>query len=194
MAVTAAQVKALRDKTGVGMMACKAALEEAGSDLDQAMGLLRKKGIAVAEKRAGRATNEGAVESYIHAGSRLGVLVEVNCETDFVGKTDDFKQLARHVAMQVAASNPLVVQRDELDQEQIEREMEIYRTQARNAKKPDHIVEKIATGKLEKYYKDVCLLEQPFVRDPDKTVQDLITDSIAKLGENITVRRFALKV
>jgi elongation factor Ts len=190
MDVPAAQVKALREKTGAGFMDCKKALEEAKGDVDKAIEVLRKKGIATAQKKAGREAREGVIEAYIHPGSRLGVMVEVNCETDFVAKTDQFKTLARDLAMQVAAANPRVVRREDLPAEVIEKELDIYRTQARNEGKPEPVVERIAQGKLEKFYQEVCLLEQSFIRDPNKSVNDLITEYIAKLGENIVVRRF----
>ncbi|MCR4440290.1 MAG: translation elongation factor Ts [bacterium] len=190
MDVPAAQVKALREKTGAGFMDCKKALAETQGDVEKAIEVLRKKGIATAQKKAGREAREGVIESYIHPGSRLGVLLELNCETDFVAKTDQFKTLARDLAMQVAAANPRVVRREELPAEVIEKELEIYRTQARNEGKPEQVVERIAQGKLEKFYQEVCLLEQSFIRDPNKSVNDLITEYIAKLGENIVVRRF----
>ncbi|MBC7186314.1 MAG: translation elongation factor Ts [Calditrichaeota bacterium] len=190
MDVPAAQVKALREKTGAGFMDCKKALEETQGDVDKAIEVLRKKGIATAQKKAGREAREGVIESYIHPGSRLGVMLELNCETDFVAKTDQFKTLARDLAMQVAAANPRVVRREELPAEVIEKELEIYRTQARNEGKPEQVVERIAQGKLEKFYQEVCLLEQSFIKDPNKSVNDLITEYIAKLGENIVVRRF----
>lgn len=190
MDVPAAQVKALREKTGAGFMDCKKALAEANGDVDKAIEVLRKKGIATAQKKAGREAREGVIESYIHPGSRLGVLLEVNCETDFVAKTDQFKTLARDLAMQVAAASPRVVRREDLPAEVIDKELDIYRTQARNEGKPEPVVERIAQGKLEKFYQDVCLLEQSFIRDPNKSVNDLITEYIAKLGENIVVRRF----
>jgi elongation factor Ts len=188
--ITAAMVKELREKTGAGMMDCKNALVEAQGDMDKAGDILRKKGIARASKKASRAANEGIIESYIHPGSKLGVLLEINCETDFVAKTDDFKIFARDIAMQVAASSPVYVGRENVDQEVTDREMVIYREQAQSQGKPEKIIEKIATGKLEKYYSEICLLEQPFVKDPDKTVQNLLTELIAKLGENISIRRF----
>lgn len=188
--ISSEQVKLLREKTGAGMMDCKKALSESDGNLDKAIDYLRKKGAATAEKRADRATNQGLVEAYIHAGGRIGSLVEVNCETDFVAKTDDFKELARHVAMQIAAMNPQYIQREDVSQETINHEMEIYRTQSRNEKKPEPIIEKIATGKLEKYYQDVCLLEQTFIKDSGKTIKDLIIDTTAKTGEKITIRRF----
>jgi elongation factor Ts len=189
--ITATLVKELRDKSGAGMMDCKKALIETGGNLDKAMEILRKKGIAAASKRADRVANEGRIEAYIHPGSKLGVIVEVNCETDFVAKTDDYMVLCRDIAMQIAASAPGYVKRDEVEQTIIDQEIEIYKEQARAQKKPENILEKIALGKLEKFYSEICLLEQPFVKDPDKTVQDLLTEAIAKLGENITIRRFS---
>ena len=189
--ITAAVVKELRDKTGAGMMDCKNALVEAQGDIDKASDILRKKGVARASKKASRIANEGIIESYIHPGSKLGVLLEINCETDFVAKTDDFKTFARDIAMQVAASSPVFVRREDVDQETTDREMVIDREQAQSQGKPENIIEKIATGKLEKYYSEICLLEQPFVKDPDKTVQNLLTELIAKLGENISIRRFS---
>ncbi len=188
--ISSDQVKLLRDKTGAGMMDCKKALAESGGNLDKAIDYLRKKGAATAEKRADRATNQGLVEAYIHAGGRIGALVEVNCETDFVAKTDDFKALARDVAMQIAAMNPQYIQREDVAKDTIEHEMEIYRTQARNEKKPEQIVEKISLGKLEKYFQDVCLLEQTFIKDSGKTIKDLILDTTSKTGEKVTIRRF----
>ena len=189
--ISAALVKELREKTGVGMMDCKNALVEAGGNLDKAIDNLRTKGRAKSEKRAGRSVKEGIVESYIHPGNKLGVLVELSCETDFVAKTDDFKDLAKELAMQIAASNPLVVDREELDNDLINHELEIYKEQARNEKKPDTIVEKIAQGKLEKYYKEVCLLEQVYIKDSSLTVNDLLVDYISKLGENVQISRFS---
>ncbi|MDZ7271641.1 MAG: translation elongation factor Ts [candidate division KSB1 bacterium] len=190
MDVPAAQVKALREKTGAGFMDCKKALEETQGDVDKAIEVLRKKGVATAQKKAGREAREGVIEAYIHPGSRLGVMLELNCETDFVAKTDQFKTLARDLAMQVAAANPRVVRREDLPAEVIDKELEIYRTQARNERKPEQVVERIAQGKLEKFYQEVCLLEQSFIKDPNKTVNDLVTEYIAKLGENIVIRRF----
>jgi elongation factor Ts len=189
--ITAKMVKELREKTGVGMMDCKKALTETNGDFDKAIEELRKKGMSKAEKRAGREAKEGIVQAYIHPGANLGVLVEVNCETDFVANTDDMKDFSKDIAMHIAAANPLVVKRDELDQELIEKEKEIYREQGKNEGKPDHIVEKIAEGRIEKYYKEVVLLEQQFVKDPDKTIQDMVNEKIAKIGENITIKRFA---
>jgi elongation factor Ts len=171
-------------------MECKNALVETDNDIDAAVELLRKKGIASAEKKAGRRTNEGIVDAYIHPGSRLGVLVEINCETDFVAKTEVFKTFVRDMAMQVAATNPRVVTREEFSQEEIEKELEIYRTQAKNEGKPENIVERFAQGKLEKFYQETVLLEQSFIKDPSKNIKELLTEVIAKTGENINIRRF----
>lgn len=190
MAIKAEDVKTLRERTGAGIMDCKKALAEANGDIEKAIEHLRKKGAALAEKKGGRATNEGIIEAYIHPGSRLGVLIELNCETDFVAKTDDFKTLARDLAMQVAAANPTAVSREDMPADFLEREKEIYRTQALNEKKPEHIIDRYVQGKLEKFFQEHVLLEQNFVKDPNKTVKQLITDYIAKLGENITVKRF----
>jgi len=189
-AISSEQVKLLRERTGAGMMDCKKALTESGGDMEKAVDVLRKKGAATAEKRADRATNQGVVEAYIHAGGRIGSIVEVNCETDFVAKTDDFKGLSRDIAMQIAAMNPLYVQREDVPQEVLDRELEIYRTQGRNEKKPENIVERVATGKLEKFYQDVCLLEQTFIKDPGRTIKDLVLEISAKTGEKVTIRRF----
>ncbi len=189
--ITAAMVKELRDKTGAGMMDCKKALQESEGDFDKAIELLRKRGIAKAAKRANREAKEGIVTAYIHPGSKLGVLVEVNCETDFVANTEDLQNFAKNIAMHIAASNPLAIKREDLDQELLNKEKEIYRDQALNSGKPEHIVEKIIEGRIEKYYSEVCLLEQPYVKDPDKSVKELLTEIIAKVGENVTIRRFA---
>jgi len=190
MEITSELVKALRDKTGAGMMDCKKALAESGGDMEKAIDYLRKKGAATAEKRADRATNQGVVESYIHAGGRIGAMVEVNCETDFVAKTDDFKGLAREIAMQIAAMNPLYIARENVPQDVIDHELEIYRTQARNEKKPEQVVERIATGKLDKYFQEVCLMEQTFIRDSGKMIKDLILEVTGRTGEKVTIRRF----
>jgi elongation factor Ts len=190
MEITAENVKILREKTGAGMMDCKKALGETNGDMEKAIDYLRKKGAATAEKRADRATNQGLVEAYIHAGGRIGSMVEVNCETDFVAKTDDFKMLAKEIAMQVAAMNPLYISKEDVTKETIEHELEIYRTQARNEKKPEQVVERIATGKLDKYYQEFCLLEQTYIKDSGKMIKDLILDMMAKTGEKITIRRF----
>ena len=189
MAIKAEDVKVLREKTGAGMMDCRKALEETNGDMEKAVDVLRKRGIASAEKRVGRATNQGVVESYIHTGGRIGSMVELNCETDFVAKTDDFKQLAREIAMQVAAMNPRCISREQVDKSLLEKELEIYRTQAKSENKPEHIADKIAQGKLEKFYQDVCLLEQSYVKDPGKSIKDVITEVIAKTGENISIKR-----
>ncbi len=190
MAVGANLVMELRKKTGAGIMDCKKALQETDGDLEKAVDYLRKKGIATAQKRSGREAKEGVIDSYIHPGNRIGVLVEVNCETDFVANTDDFRQFVKNVAMQVAAANPLVVSREDLSPDVIEKEKEIYREQMKSSGKPDHIIEKIVEGKLEKYYQNVCLMEQGYIRDPEKTIRDLMTEVIAKIGENIVIRRF----
>jgi len=189
--ITAQMVKELRERTKAGMMDCKKALEESQGDMEKAIAWLRQKGLAVAAKRAGRATAEGVVSSYIHAGGKLGVLVEVNCETDFVAKTDQFKEFARDIAMQIAATNPVAIRREDVPEEFVEKEKQILINQAKETGKPDHIIEKIVQGRLEKMYKEVCLLEQPFVKNPDVTIQDLLNELIGKLGENITIRRFA---
>jgi elongation factor Ts len=193
MEVRAESVKDLRDKTGAGFMDCKKALSEAGGDFEQAIRWLREKGLAAAAKKAGRATSEGLIGTYLHAGGRIGVLVEVNCETDFVAKTSEFQALVKDLAMQVAAASPALarfVRREEVSAETIDQEREIYRTQARSTGKPDKVVEKIVDGKIDKFLSDICLLEQPFIRDPEKSVKDVVNETIAKLGENIHVCRF----
>ena len=190
MEVSASMVKDLREKTGAGMMDCKKALSETGGDFQKAVDYLRQKGLATAAKRAGRIASEGRIGSYIHAGGKIGVMVEVNCETDFVAKTDDFQVFAKDVAMHIAASNPSYVRREEVPPEVLEREKEIYRAQARDAKKPEKIMDKIVDGKLEKFYGEACLLEQPFVKDPDITIQDLLNGFIGKVGEKVEIRRF----
>ncbi len=188
--ISAAKVKELRDRTNAGMMDCKKALQECACDMEKAIAWLRQKGLAVAAKRAGRATSEGAIQSYIHAGSKLGVIVEINCETDFVAKTDQFIQFTKDVAMHIAASNPVCIKREDVPQDILEKEREIYKNQAIDAGKPEHIAEKMVTGRIEKFYKEICLLEQPFVKNPDISIQDLLNDLIAKMGENISIRRF----
>ncbi len=188
--ISAKAVKELRENTGAGMMDCKKALEATKGDVSKALEHLRKAGIAKAEKKSGRSTMEGIVDYYIHQGAKLGVLVEINCETDFVARTDQFRQFTKDVAMHIAASNPLAVSRDEISRETIEKEKEIFAELTRKEGKPDHIIEKIVEGRLEKFYADSALLEQHFVKDPDKTVQDVLTDTIAKLGENISIKRF----
>ena len=191
MTVTADQVRELRERTGAGMMECKKALQESGGDFEKAVDLLRKSGIAKAEKRSGRAAAEGVVESYIHPGNRVGVLIEVNCETDFVARTDEFMALVRDVAMQVAAAGADYVHREEVPADRLEREREIYAAQLREQGKPEAMIGKIVDGKLDKFYSEVCLLEQPFIKDDKKTVGELITEASSKTGENIVVRRFA---
>ena len=190
MPITADQVKQLRELTGAGMMECKKALAEAGGDLDKAVDALRKSGASKAERREGRAASEGLVDAYIHPGNRVGVLIEVNCETDFVARTADFQTLVKDLAMHIAASDPRFVEREEVTEKVLAEEREIYRQQARATGKPDAVIEKIVAGKMEKYYQEFCLLEQPFVRDPNMSVRDVIHGVIAKTGENIRVRRF----
>ncbi|MDA8018374.1 MAG: translation elongation factor Ts [Thermoanaerobaculia bacterium] len=190
MKITAQMVKELRERTGAPMLQCKKALEETSGDLEQAVDTLRKKGIAAAEKKAGRVAAEGAVGSYIHAGGKIGVLVEVNCETDFVARTDDFQNLVRDIAMHIAAANPRFVRREEVTGDVLDREREIYAEQMRAEGKPENIIPKIVEGKIEKYYAEAVLLEQAFVKDPDKTLQQMITEKVATIGENIQVRRF----
>lgn len=191
MKITAQMVKELRDKTNAGMMDCKKALGDTEGDMEKAVDLLRQKGLAVAAKRADRATSEGIVDSYIHAGAKLGVMVEVGCETDFVAKTDDFIKFARDIAMHIAAVNPVSVNRDEVPAEMIDREKEIYTNQALESGKPENIVEKIVSGKLEKYLSEICLMEQKYVKNPDLSIQDLLNELVAKMGENISIKRFA---
>lgn len=188
--ITAAMVKELRDRTNAGMMDCKKALLESGGDIEKAVAWLRQKGLAVAAKRAGRTTSEGAIQAYIHAGNKIGVLVEISCETDFVAKTDKFVGFAKDVAMHIAASNPICISREEVPSAILEREREIYRNQAIESGKPEKIIEKMIEGRMEKFYKEVCLLEQPFVKRPEVTIQDLLNELIASLGENISIRRF----
>lgn len=190
MAVDAKSVKELREKTGAGMLDCKKALEEAGGDLTKAAELLREKGLAAAAKKAGRVATEGVVESYIHAGGRIGVIVEINCETDFVAKTDQFKEFARDIAMHIAAVSPKYVRREEVPAEEVEKEKEILKAQALNEGKPEKIVEKMVEGRIGKFYEDICLLDQQFVKDPDKTVATLLNEKISTIGENISIRRF----
>lgn len=191
MKITSQMVKELRDKTSAGMMDCKKALNETDGDMEKAVDLLRKKGLAVAAKRAGRATSEGVVETYIHAGGKLGVMVELNCETDFVAKNDQFRELARDLGMHIAAANPVSVDRDGVPESTLAREKDIYVQQALESGKPENIVEKIVSGKVEKYLAEICLLEQKYVKDPDLSIQDLLTDCIGKMGENISIKRFA---
>jgi elongation factor Ts len=189
--ISAEMVKELREKTGAGIMDCKQALSESGGEMNAAVDFLRKKGLATAKKRAGRAAKDGVIQSYIHMGGKIGVLVEVNCETDFVAKTDAFKEFAKNVAMHIAASSPLGVAPEDVPEDVIKREKEIYRAQALESGKPANIVDKIADGKLQKFYKENCLLQQPYVRDPNLTIQDVLNEVIAKIGESISIRRFA---
>jgi elongation factor Ts len=191
MQITSKMVKDLRDKTAAGMMDCKKALTETGGDMEKAVDLLRQKGLAVAAKRAGRATSEGVIATYVHAGGNLGVMVELGCETDFVAKNEDFRAFGRDIAMHVAAITPIAVNRDDIPAEVVAREKEIYVQQALESGKPEAIVEKIVTGKVEKFVSEVCLLEQQYVKNPDLTVQDLLNELVGKMGENISIKRFA---
>ncbi|OQX90875.1 MAG: translation elongation factor Ts [candidate division Zixibacteria bacterium 4484_95] len=190
MEITASMVKQLREKTGAGMMDCKKALIKADGDMEKAITILREQGLAKAARKAGRAVKEGLIMAYIHPGDKLGVLVEINCETDFVARTDDFKNFCKDIAMQIAATNPLVVKREDIRAELIEKEKDIYRTQAINEGKPEKVVDRIVEGKLEKYFQEVTLLEQPFIKDQDKNIKDILTEAIARLGENIQIKRF----
>lgn len=190
MEVSVNMVKELREKTGAGMMDCKKALSETGGNFEKAVDYLRQKGLSIAAKRAGKIASEGSIGSYIHAGGKIGVMVEVNCETDFVAKTDDFRAFAKDMAMHIAASSPLYIRRESVPPEEVEREREIYRAQAREAGKPEKIVERIVDGKIEKFYGEVCLLEQPFIKDTGLAVQALLNGLISKLGEKIEIRRF----
>jgi len=191
MEITAGSVKDLREKTGAGMMDCKSALIEAKGDMEGAIVVLRKKGLASAQKKASRIAAEGMIGHYIHAGGKIGVLVEVNCETDFAARSADFQALVKDLAMHIAAQNPLYVRRDDVPAEELKKEKEIYKDQARASGKPEHIIDKIADGKLESYYQMTCLYDQPFVKDPNVTVEQLINNAVGKIGENIRVRRFA---
>jgi elongation factor Ts len=191
MEISAAQVKALREQTGAGMMDCKKALGDSQGNFEEAAKLLRERGIAKAATKSGRETSEGLIASYIHPGDKLGVMVEIACETDFVARTEKFRQFAHDVAMQIAASSPACVRREDIDQKMIEAEREIYRIQAKNEGKPDKILDKIVDGKIEKYYAEVVLMEQPFVKDNDKTIGDLVKETIGSLGENIQIKRFS---
>jgi len=190
MNITANMVKELRERTGSGMMDCKKALVESNGDMEKAIEYLREKGLATAAKKAGRIAAEGIVDAYIHGGGRIGVLVEVNIETDFAAKNEEFRSFVKDIAMQIAASNPQYVRREEVPEEVIEREKEILKVQAMNEGKPANIAEKMVAGRIEKFYKEVCLLEQPFIKDTDKTVQDVLNEKIATIGENINIRRF----
>jgi elongation factor Ts len=191
LAINAADVKTLRERTGAGMLDCKKALEEANGDLTKAAELLREKGLAAAAKKGDRIATEGIVESYIHGGGRIGVLVEVNCETDFVAKTEQFRSFVKDIAMQIAAANPKFLTREEVSQEELDKEKEILRNQALNEGKPEKIVDKMVEGRMNKYYEENCLLEQVFVKDPDKTILTLLNEKISAIGEKISIRRFA---
>jgi len=190
--ISASAVRKLREQTGIGLMACKKALQETDGDLEKAVDFLRKQGMAAVEKRAGRDALEGLVTSYIHPGNRLGVLLEVNCETDFVARTDDFQQFAKDVAMHIAAEQPKAVDRESVDSSIIDHEREIYLEQAKNEGKPENIAEKIVTGRIEKFFQENCLLEQPFVKNSDQSIEDLVTELTSKVGEKITISRFSV--
>lgn len=189
--VTAAMVKELREQTNAGMMDCKKALQECDGDIKKSIDWLRQKGLSVAAKRAGRVTSEGTIQCYIHPGNKLAALVEVDCETDFVAKTDQFVQFSKNLAMHIAATNPICIRREDTSAELVEKEREIFRKQAEESGKPDHIIEKIVDGRMEKFYKEVCLLEQPYVKNPDITIQEFLNELVAKIGENISIKRFA---
>ena len=190
MEITASMVKDLRSETGAGIMDCKKALQEVDGDLEKAVEWLRTKGLKTAEKKSKRSADEGLIGSYIHHGGQIGVLIELNCETDFVARTDEFQELLKNMTLQIAASSPLFVSRDDVDPELLEKEKKILRAQAEESGKPDHIIDKIVEGRLGKFYEEVCLMEQPYVRDPEKKVENVIKEHIATLGENIEVRRF----
>ena len=189
--INAAMVKHLREKTGAGIMDCKEALQTSEGDIEKSIAFLRKKGLATAAKRAGRAMTQGLVYSYIHTGGKLGVLVEVNCETDFVAKNEDFHDFAKNIAMHIAATSPVGITSDDVSQEVIDKEKEIYRAQAMEMGKPEKMIDKIAEGKLNKFFKDNCLMDQLYIRDPKITITDLLNEMIAKIGENISIKRFA---
>ena len=191
MEISASAVKQLREKTGAGMMDCKKALAESGGDVQKAIDYLRQKGLAAAAKKADRVAADGAVGAYVHPGGKIGVLVEINCETDFVARTAEFQMLVKDIAMQVAAANPQYVRREEVSPQDLDKEKSIYRQQALETGKPEKVVDKIVDGKIERFYSEVCLLEQAFIKDPDKKVAEVVNDAIARLGENIQVRRFA---
>lgn len=191
MAITSKMVKDLRDKTQAGMMDCKKALEKTDGDMEKAVDLLRQKGLAVAAKRAGRATSEGVIETYIHAGGKLGVMVELGCETDFVAKNDDFREFARDIAMHIAAASPVAITREEIPEDIVSREKDIYVQQALESGKPEAIVEKMVSGKIEKYLAEIALLEQKFVKNPDLSIQDILNELVGKMGENISIKKFA---
>jgi elongation factor Ts len=189
--ISAAMVKELREATGSGIMDCKRVLAEADGNMEKAIELLRKKGLAKAAKRAGRSTSEGIIHSYIHTGARFGVLVEVNCESDFVAKTDDFVEFAKNIAMHIAAANPAGLTPEDVDKSVVEKEREIFRAQMLEEGKPENIIDKIVDGKVEKFYKEVCLMSQPYVKDPQKTIEEFLKETIGKIGENVQIKRFA---
>ena len=189
--INATMVKQLREKSGAGMMDCKKALIESKGDIDKAVEYLRKKGIATAQKRAGRSLSEGTIQTYIHMGGKLGAMVEVGCETDFVAKNEDFVAFAKNIAMHIAATSPMGIAPEDVSQETIDKELDIYKSQALEMGKPEKIVDKIAEGKLNKFFKDNCLMQQPYVKDPEKSVADLLNEMIAKIGENLSIKRFA---
>jgi elongation factor Ts len=191
MAITSKMVKDLRDKTQAGMMDCKKALEKTEGDMEKAVDLLRQKGLAVAAKRAGRATSEGVIETYIHAGGKLGVMVELGCETDFVAKNDDFREFARDVAMHIAATSPVAISREEVPAEVVAREKDIYVQQALDSGKPEAIVEKMVSGKIEKFLAEIVLLEQKFIKNPDLSIQDILNELVGRIGENISIKKFS---
>lgn len=191
MEIAASDIKELRERTGAGIMECKKVLAETGGNMDKAIALLRERGLVKAAKRVGKVAAEGVVDSYIHMGGRIGVLVEVNCETDFVARTDEFRALVKEIAMQIAAARPMYVKPEDVPENLLNEEREIYRAQALNEGKPERVVDKIVEGRIEKFYKEVCLIEQPYIRDPERSVRDLVAELTAKVGENITVRRFA---
>lgn len=190
MSISAKQVKELKERTGIGLMACKEALKETDGDVDEAVKTLRKKGMAEAEKKAGREVDEGLIHSYIHPGGKIGVLVEINCETDFIAKTDDFKQFAKNIAMHIAASDPIAITEDEIDEETVKEEKEIYREKAEADGKPEDIIPKIVNGKIDKFFEENCLMKQDYVKDPDMTVEEYIKQTIAQIGENLNIARF----
>ena len=191
MEISASSVRDLRDRTGAGIMDCKNALKETDGDVDKAVDYLKKKGMAAASKKAGRVATEGLVGSYLHAGGKIGVIVEVNCETDFVAKNEDFQNLIKDIAMHIAAANPLNVRRDDISAELIEKEREIFRAQALETGKPENIVDKIVQGRVDKFCAEITLMEQPFVKDPDKTIEMVVSEAVSKIGEKISIRRFA---
>ena len=191
MEISASLVKELRERTGAGMMDCKAALKESGGDVDKALEALRIKGLAKAQKKSGRETSEGSVVSYIHPGSRIGVLVEVNCETDFVARTDEFQIFGRDIAMQIAATSPIALDREDVPPDIVEKERQVFRTQAKEQNKPDKVIDKIVDGRIDKFYSESVLLDQPFIKDDSKTVRDLLNELVAKVGENIIIARFS---